>query len=418
MKKGKVVFVFLVILAFLFFANINMTYAITPSSNPQYQGIDVSDWQGYIDYAQVRASGIEVVYIKASQGSNIKDPYFDINYENAKANGLRVGFYHFLTATNTIEAEQEAQFFASVIAGKQPDCKLVMDYEVFGGVGIEESNNIAQVFLESVRRLTNKEVIVYSDLSNATDRFSRQLADNYELWLAYYGDYNELAGVETSWDTWIGVQYTDRGIVSGVRGKVDRDLYTESIFLSDTSVIPNTENPNNTPINTESISYTVQPGDTLSSIASRYGTTVQEIAQINNIANPNLIFPGQVLRILTNSTIEGSETRATGSITYTVQRGNTLSQIASTYGVTVSHIVELNDIANPNLIFPGEKLRITDSTNTTLNPVLQNNFYTVRRGDTLSGIARRYGVTVQYLVNLNGIRNPNLIYPGQLIKVS
>ena len=403
-------------LAFLFFANINMTYAITPSSDPQYQGIDVSDWQGYIDYSQVRASGIEVVYIKASQGSNIKDPYVDINYENAKANGLKVGFYHFLTATNTEEAEQEAQFFASVISGKEADCKLVMDYEVFGGVSVEESNNIAQVFLESVRRLTNKEVIVYSDLSNARDRFGSNIADNYELWLAYYGDYNDLTNVETSWETWIGIQYTDSGAVAGVSGNVDRDLYTESIFLSDTSEIPATENPNDT-INTESVYYTVQSGDTLSAIASRYGTTVQEIVDINNIANPNLIYPGETLRILTNSTIHGSETRGTGSITYTVQRGNTLSQIASSYGVTVNDIVEANNIQNPNLIYPGEKLRITGSTSTTLNPVLQNNYYTVQRGDTLSGIARRYGVTVQYLINLNGISNPNLIYPGQLIKV-
>lgn len=393
-----------------------MTYAITPSSDPQYQGIDVSDWQGYIDYSQVRASGIEVVYIKASQGSNIKDPYVDINYENAKANGLKVGFYHFLTATNTEEAEQEAQFFASVISGKEADCKLVMDYEVFGGVSVEESNNIAQVFLESVRRLTNKEVIVYSDLSNARDRFGSNIADNYELWLAYYGDYNDLTNVETSWETWIGIQYTDSGAVAGVSGNVDRDLYTESIFLSDTSEIPATENPNDT-INTESVYYTVQSGDTLSAIASRYGTTVQEIVDINNIANPNLIYPGETLRILTNSTIHGSETRGTGSITYTVQRGNTLSQIASSYGVTVNDIVEANDIQNPNLIYPGEKLRITGSTSTTLNPVLQNNYYTVQRGDTLSGIARRYGVTVQYLINLNGISNPNLIYPGQLIKV-
>lgn len=100
-----------VILAFLFFANINMTYAITPSSEPQYQGIDVSDWQGYIDYNQVRASGIEVVYIKSSQGSNIKDPYFDINYENAKANGLKVGFYHFLTATNTRRSRAGGSIF-------------------------------------------------------------------------------------------------------------------------------------------------------------------------------------------------------------------------------------------------------------------------------------------------------------------
>lgn len=100
-KKVRQLFVCFMILTFLFFANINMTYAITPSSDPQYQGVDVSDWQGYIDYRQVRESGIQVVYIKASQGSNIKDPYFDINYENAKANGLKVGFYHFLTATNT-----------------------------------------------------------------------------------------------------------------------------------------------------------------------------------------------------------------------------------------------------------------------------------------------------------------------------
>lgn len=292
-----------------------------------------------------------------------------------------------------------------------------MDYEVFGGVSVEESNNIAQVFLETVKRLTNKEVIVYSDLSNARDRFNRNIADNYELWIAYYGDYNNLRYVETSWERWIGVQYTDRGYVPGIRGNVDRDLYTENIFLSDTSEIPNTDNPNDG-INTETVSYTVQSGDTLSAIASRYGTTVQELVDINHLTNPNLIYPGETLRIATNSTTHGSETRGTGSITYTVKRGNTLSQIAAAYGVTVAHIVELNNIQNPNLIYPGQKLRITESSNTNLNPVIQNNFYTVQRGDTLSGIARRYGVSVQYLVNLNGIRNPNLIYPGQMIRVS
>lgn len=416
MKIGKRLLIIFMILTFLVFVDLNITYALTPSADPRYEGIDVSNWQGHIDYRQVKEAGIEVVYIKSSQGSNIKDAYFDINYKNAKANGLKVGFYHFLTATNTGEAEQEARFFASVIAGKRPDCKLVMDYEVFGGVSIEESNNIAQVFLETVKRLTNKEVIVYSDLSNARDRFGRQIADNYELWIAYYGDYNNLRDIETRWQRWIGVQYTDRGYVPGIQGNVDRDLYTEDIFLSDTSEVPNTENPNDS-INTETISYTVQSGDTLSSIASRYGTTVQELVDINGLSNPNLIYPGEILRIATNSTVHGSETRGTGSIIYTVQRGNTLSQIANTYGVTVSHIVEINNIANPNLIYPGQKLRITESTNTTLNPVIQNNFYTVQTGDTLSGIARRYGVSTQYLVRLNGISNPNLIYPGQMLKV-
>ena len=417
-KFKNIIGVFLII-TIVFFVNANMSYALTPSSETQYQGIDVSDWQGYIDYSRVKASGIDIVYIKTSQVSTIKDPYFDINYENAKANGLKVGFYHFLTATTTAEAEQQAQFFASVISGKSPDCKLAMDYEVFGGAGVGEINNIAQVFLESVKRLTNKEVIIYSDLSNSRDTFSRELAQNYPLWLAYYGNYNELGNIETNWETWQGVQYTDRGIIPGISGNVDRDIYTKEIFLGETSEIPQTENPNQT-TNTQSVYYTVQRGDTLSEIAQRYGTTVQEIASINNIANPNLIFPGQVLRILTNSTVNGSETRGTGSITYTVRRGDTLSQIAQAYGVTVAHIVEINNIQNPNLIFPGQKLRITESNSTTLNePVQQSTryVYIVRRGDTLSQIARIYGVSVSYLARVNNIANSNLIFPGQKIRI-
>ena len=414
----KKILILTMILTLVFFTNV--AYAITPASEPQYQGIDVSDWQGYIDYSQVRSEGIEIVYIKSSQGSNIKDPYFDINYENAKANGLKVGFYHFLTATTTEEAEQEAQFFASVISGKSPDCKLVLDYESFGGVGREQINEIAEVFLETTRRLTNKEVIIYSDLSNAKNTFNSSLAENYSLWLAYYEDYNRLDNVSTSWENWIGVQYTDRGSVLGVNGYVDRDIYTKEIFLDESSEIPTVENPNDEEINTQSMFYTVKRGDTLAQIARNFGTTVQELASINNISNPNLIFPGQVLRILTNSTVNGLETRATGSITYTVRRGNTLSQIARAYGVTVSHIVELNNIQNPNLIYPGQKLRITDSTNTTLNLVNQTgnySSYTVRRGDSLWRIARRYGVSVNYLASINNIQNPNLIYPGQVLRI-
>lgn len=403
---------------FLFCMFINNTYAVIPVSSLNYEGIDVSNWQGYINYAQVRKSGIEVVYIKASQGTNIKDAYFDINYENAKANGLKVGFYHFLTAVNTQQAEQEANFFASVISGKTPDCKLVLDYETFGGASVEEINLIARTFMKRVQELTNKEVIIYSDLSNARDTFNKNLAEDYQLWLAYYGDYNSLANVETSWQNFIGVQYTDRGRINGINGRVDRDLYTEKIFLDEVSEIPDNVN-NEQQINTESIEYTVQSGDTLSEIASRYGTTVQELVDINNIRNPNLIYPGEKLRVLTNSTTQGNEERGTGSIIYTVKRGNTLSQIAREYNVSVEHIVELNDIENPNLIYPGEKLRITESDVTELSPV--NNdidvYYVVKSGDTLNGIARRFGITLNEILEYNDIQNPNLIYPGQTIKI-
>ena len=417
-KVYKTILCLISIFTFIFWINMNSVFAITPLSNLEYQGIDVSNWQGYIDYSSVRESGIEVVYIKASQGTNIKDAYFEINYENAKANGLKVGFYHFLTATNTEEAEQEARFFASVISGKTPDCKLVMDYETFGGVGVEESNEIAQVFLETTRRLTNKDIIIYSDLSNSQSRFSSELAESYELWLAYYGDTANLENIQTRWSNYIGLQYSDRGRINGISGAVDLDRFSEEIFLDEISGVPVTENPTGT-INTETITYTVQKGDTLWAIARRYGTTSGEIAEINNISNPNLIYPGQELRIPTNSTTEGEETRGTGDIIYTVQRGDTLSKIAREYNVTVAHIVELNDITNPNLIYPGEKLRITESDVINLNPIPKNTYstYTVRSGDILSRIAKRFGVSVNYLVTTNNIQNPNLIFPGQILIV-
>lgn len=408
----------IIIFVFVFCIQINHTYALTPASNLSYQGIDVSNWQGHINYAEVRDAGIEVVYIKASQGTNIKDAYFDINYENAKENGLRVGFYHYLTATNTEQAIEEANYFVSVISGKTPDCKLVLDYETFGGVGREEINNIARTFMQRVEELTDKEVILYSDLSNARSTFDTRLAEDYDLWIAYYEDRNRLINIETSWNTYIGIQYTDRGRVNGINGNVDRDLYTEEIFLDETSEIANNSG-NTTQINTESVEYTVQSGDTLSAIARRYGTTVQELVDINNIQNPDLIYPGEKLRILTNSTIPGNEERGTGDIIYTVQRGNTLSQIAREYHVSVEHIVELNNIENPNLIYPGQKLRITESDVTELAPVDNTIqvYYVVKEGDTLNRIARRFGITLNEILQYNDIQNPNLIYPGQTIKI-
>lgn len=422
MKFFKQKHLLLIMLLFIFLSIAAIkTYAVSPTSDLSYQGMDVSDWQGYINYGEVRNAGIDIVYIKSSQGSNWKDPYFELNYENAKANGLKIGVYHFLTATNTNEAEQEAQFFASVISGKQIDCKLAMDFEVFGGIGTYEINEVSKAFLAKVEELTGKEMVIYSDLYNASNIFDEELANKYPLWLAYYGDYNNLRDVNTSWSTFTGVQYEDNGRINGISGYVDQDLYSEEIFINDNSNIPNNDNPNGGEPNTRTITYVVRSGDTLSGIATRYGTTVQELASINGIINPNLIYPGENIRIPTNSTVQGNETRASGKIIYTVKPGDTLSAIALRYGITVSQIASINNISNVNLIYPGEKIRITSlsnpnsSQNQNISQPTTTTRYTVRRGDTLSAIALRYGTTVQNLVNLNNIRNPNLIYVGQIL---
>ena len=395
------------------FIYITTIYAITPQNELKYQGIDVSDWQGYINYNQVKKDGIEIVYIKASQGQNIKDPYFEINYENAKANNLKIGFYHFLTATNINEAKQEAVFFSSVISGKQANCKLALDYEKFNGINKEEINQIAQAFIKKVEELTKKQVIIYSDLYNSTKTFSIQTANTSELWLAYYGDYKNIENENTSWQNFIGIQYTDRGRVSGIRANVDRNMFTEKIFLDNQTEILKIENPIGI-TNTDVIYYTVKSGDTLSKIAMEYGTSVGEIAEINKILNINLIYPGQILKIITNSKIHGTESNGLGKTYYTIKSGDTLTSIAFRYRVTVEQLVNWNYIQNPNLIYPGQRIIIFETYNIYPNRYY---YYTVQKGDSLWKIARRYGVTVRWIARLNNIRNPNLIYPGQILKI-
>ncbi len=413
MKNNK--FIYIAVL-FVLFISLLMptTNAVTPISDPNIQGIDVSNWQGYINYTDVRNSGIEIVYIKASQGTGYKDPYFDINYENAKANGLKVGFYHFLTATTVERARAEAQFFASVISGKTPDCKLVMDFEVFDGLSVPEINEISEAFLNRVGELTGKELAIYSDLSNARNTFSRELAEKYPLWLAYYGDYNEISNISTRWNNWIGLQYADNGEIPGIRGYTDRDIYTQEILLGEVSESPSVDSPE---IESNEIIYIVKSGDTLSKIALEYNTTVGEIVSLNNIQNPNLIFPGQRLTIKTSNSGEFDNTNNTERINYVVQRGDTLWGIARRFNTTINEVASINNIQNPNLIFPGENLIIVTNSNFNLLGETNQVNYTVQRGNTLSEIAERFNTSIGEIVRLNNIQNPNLIFVGQRLRI-
>ena len=322
MKYVKKIIGFVLIFTIVVMLNLSSTYSMTPVSNLVYEGIDVSNWQRYINYSQVKASGIEVVYIKASEGTTYKDPYFETNYQNAKANGLKVGFYHFLTARNTQQARAQAQFFASVISGKSPDCKLAMDYEQFyEGHSIAEINQITQAFMERLQELTGKEVIVYSNLNDARNVFNSEISSRYPLWLAYWGDYNNLQNISSNWQIFEGVQYTNKGVVPGINGYVDRNRFTQNILLEECTECPSTEppEPEEGQENGQESYYIVKSGDTLSSIANIYNTTVQQIVEINGISNPNLIFPGQRLRIPVGS--YSTEPNEMGHIVYTVRRG-------------------------------------------------------------------------------------------------
>lgn len=347
MRKSLVI-ILMIAAVFLSLSYTNV-FAFPPSSEVTYDGIDVSEWQGEINWEEVSQSGIKFVYIRASEGNNYEDPYAIRNYNGAKENGIKVGFYHYLTAANEEEALDEAEFFVSIIKGLKVDCKLAMDFEYFGELSKEEINQISNIFLEEVKRLSGKEVIIYSDAYNAAYTFSKELANSYPIWVADYGAREPGNG---NWNTWEGFQYTDEGRITGIYGNVDRDYFTDGILLSDSQEIPTSTTPDR---GTSFSEITVQWGDTLSRIAEEYQTSYQYLAQINNIANPNLIYVGQKLKV---PKLEDNKIHDTSHILYIVEPGNTLTQISNEYGVSIEDIVRLNNIQNPNLIYVGEVLRI------------------------------------------------------------
>ncbi|KRN58532.1 LysM peptidoglycan-binding domain-containing protein [Limosilactobacillus secaliphilus] len=189
--------------------------------------------------------------------------------------------------------------------------------------------------------------------------------------------------------------------------------------------------PSNTTNNNANGTYTVQSGDTLSSIASRFGISWETLAQINHLSNPNLIFAGQVLKLSnTSNTSQPSSsthsnptpTAPAGVNTYTVQSGDTLSGIAGRFGTSYESLASINHISNPNRIYVGQVLQLNSQGRVNYNSSSQvshtnTGSYTVKSGDTLSGIASQYGTSYEALAQLNGISNPNEIYVGQVLRL-
>ena len=392
--------VLLACIAALVFAALVPARAIPPSGGRQYRGIDISEFQGEIDFEEVRRSGIEAVYIRVGAGE-YTDEYFAENYERAKAAGLKIGFYHYVTARSVDEGRRQARFFASLAAGREPDMRLAMDFEYFGSLSVSQINAISEAYLDELTALTKREAVIYSDLSNARNIFSRALAEKYPLWAAQYGA--DEPSANGKWREWVGFQYTDEGRVGGIYGNVDRNIFTEGIFRSDSGRIDG-EKRTTVRARTRTLTVYVRAGDTLWAIAREYGTTVEAIARENRIVDPNRIFAGERLRITLPA-------RGSGEEIYTVRRGDTPISISGKFGVTLSALEDRNGLERGETIYAGAKLSIPGAR-------MSGEFYVVRPGDTLFYISRRTGVPIRTLVGINRIKDPDLIYAGEHLKLS
>lgn len=186
--------------------------------------------------------------------------------------------------------------------------------------------------------------------------------------------------------------------------------------------------------------YRVVSGDTLSGIARRFGVSVSSIQQLNNMGSSTTIRVGQVLQIPTGATASPSPSPSPTpsstpsptptptpsptptTTTYTVKSGDTLLRIASSFGVSVSSIQQLNNLGSSTTIRVGQVLRIPSGTGSASpspspSPTPTQRTYTVKSGDTLIAIARRFSVTTTAIAQLNNITNANSIRVGQVLKI-
>ena len=179
--------------------------------------------------------------------------------------------------------------------------------------------------------------------------------------------------------------------------------------------------------------HVVAPGENLSTIAQRYGLTLGELSAYNGITNPNMVFVGQQLSIPGSGRAPQSLAPASSDVLpgddgyYTVARGDTLSLIARNHGMTTDDLMRLNGIANANMVWVGQKLRVSAraaalaqpaaAVERAVQPGAAEGIYVVQPGDTLNAIADAQGTTVQQLLVDNGLPNGRFIYAGQRLRV-
>lgn len=330
------------------------------------KGIDISSYQKGINFDTIK-SCVEFAILRAGftgwGGDGIgknKDSCFEDFYRQAKAKGIPVGAYWYSCANTYAKGKAEAEYmYNNCLKGKQFEYPICMDVEEdrHQKVGKAQMAEAIKGFCEYLEG-KGYYVSIYANSNYFNNYIDTANLKQYDKWLAVWTSkkptfkYGEFG-------MW---QNSSSGNIGGMR--VDTDYAYKDYpaimkanglngYAKDSSTTPEETPQPETEI--KEITYTVVAGDTLSGIASRYGTTYQELARINNISNPNLIYVGQVLKIT------GGESNASNSQTYTVVKGDTLWGISKKFygnGNRYNDIAKANNISNPDIIHVGQKLLI------------------------------------------------------------
>ncbi len=299
------------------------------------KGIDVSEWQGVIDWNKVKNDGIEFAILRlgwtGNKNNHTLDKYFERNYTECKRVGIPVGVYVY-NYSNANNIKSAGNWTVEKLKGKSLELPVYLDMEdaSIRGLGKTTLTNMCIEFNTIIEK-AGYWAGVYANKDWFTNYLDKDtLGAKYTLWVAQYSKSCTLNVANK--DMW---QYSSSGKVNGISGNVDmnimyRDLISDIKGVKTTTVTkPATKSIDELAqevldrkhgdgearrkslgalydkvqakvmelLKPKSITYTVKAGDTLSGIANKYGTTYQKIAKDNKISNPNKIYVGQKLII-------------------------------------------------------------------------------------------------------------------------
>lgn len=374
-------------------------------------GQDVSSYQlsdfEYMLQRKQLGSDFTIVKLGGSggfEGEHYQNPKASAQLANASKSGQDVaGYFWGQFGSDRLMAQKMARYAVADAhrAGLKQEAAIALDYEQGASMSSTANTDAIIEFMSAIKDAGYKPLLYsgayymkrYVDIERIGKQFGTclwvasykttglQLAPDF----AYFPSMNYVAMWQFA-DNWHG---TDGNVelVSVIKGDVKNAVAVKPTVTVSGSY------------------YTIRPGDSWWSIANRFGMDMYQLAQLNGMSINNVIHPGQKIKVKGTIKNGAKPVKNTNTSSYVVKPGDSWWSIAAKHGLSMYALASRNGKTIYSVIHPGDKLTISGQTATRA--------YTIRRGDTLSGIASRLGVSVSSLATRNRIGNINWIYAGQ-----
>ena len=257
----------------------------------EFKGIDVSKWQGEINWEKVKASGINFAILREGYGKKSPlqiDKKFKENYEKAKSAGINIGIYHYSYANSVSDAKSEADFCLENINGLKFEYPICFDIEEKEMLKLsnETRTEIVKTFCQEIEK-AGYYAMFYCNLNWLENYLNFEELKQYDLWLANWGrgEPPKKCGI------W---QYSSQGKIDGINGNADLNISYKNY-----PEIMKSNGLNGFEIEKNYFNYTVKSGDSLWKISEKYlksGADYNKIKELNCLSS-DTIYPGQVLKI-------------------------------------------------------------------------------------------------------------------------